>query len=110
MTQHGAGDRDLNPQFSLDLNAAIAALKAEPTWQGGDRNARTLYKDPADLRVVLTVLKDRGGAFKAFRSRARQHTHAGRSRPATGWRPHSGDAGRLVGGAGAESRAQPRGD
>lgn len=58
MTQHRAADRDLNPEsLSVDLNAEIAALKAEPAWQGGDRSAKTLYKDPADLRVVLTVLK-----------------------------------------------------
>ena len=58
MTQQRSADRDLNPELlSLDLADEINALKSEPTWQGGDRNARTLYKDPADLRVVLTVLK-----------------------------------------------------
>jgi quercetin dioxygenase-like cupin family protein len=58
MTQHRAADRDLNPELlSLDMKAEISALKSESSWQSGDRNAKTLYKDPADLRVVLTVLK-----------------------------------------------------
>ncbi len=33
-----------------------AALRREPAWQQGDRNAKTLVKE-ADLRVVLTALK-----------------------------------------------------
>ena len=61
MTQRRETGRELHPELlSLDLNAEIAALKSETAWQAGDRNAKTLYKDPADLRVVLTVLK--GGA------------------------------------------------
>jgi quercetin dioxygenase-like cupin family protein len=58
MSQNRPGDRDLSPTLlSLDLNAEIAGLKSESAWQSGDRNAKTLYKDPADLRVVLTVMK-----------------------------------------------------
>ena len=58
MSQNRSADRDLSPAvLNLDLNAEIASLKSETAWQSGDRNARTLYKDPADLRVVLTLLK-----------------------------------------------------
>jgi quercetin dioxygenase-like cupin family protein len=40
----------------LDLSQEIAALRREPAWQQGDRNAKTFVKE-ADLRVALTVLK-----------------------------------------------------
>jgi quercetin dioxygenase-like cupin family protein len=40
----------------LDLSQEVAALRREPAWQQNDRNAKTFVKE-ADLRVVLTVLK-----------------------------------------------------
>jgi len=40
----------------LDLSAEVAALRDEPAWQQGDRNARTFFKE-SDLRVLLTVLR-----------------------------------------------------
>jgi quercetin dioxygenase-like cupin family protein len=58
MTDHRPGERDLHPEvLAVQLAQEIGALKSESAWQRGDRNAKTLYKDPADLRVVLTVLK-----------------------------------------------------
>jgi quercetin dioxygenase-like cupin family protein len=51
-------DRDLHPRvLAVELADEITALKSESAWQRGDRNAKTLYKDAADLRIVLTVLK-----------------------------------------------------
>src|SRR4051812_27039083 len=41
---------------SFDLAQELAVLQQEPSWQHGDRNARTLVEAPG-LRVVLTVLK-----------------------------------------------------
>lgn len=43
---------------TLDLAREIAALRAEPSWQGG-HNAKTLVKRD-DLRVVLVALKPEG--------------------------------------------------
>ncbi len=40
----------------VDLNAAVDALRLEPAWLQGDRNARTFFKE-SDLRVILTVMK-----------------------------------------------------
>ena len=42
----------------LDLARELAALRAEPTWQGA-HNAKTLVKRD-DLRVVLVALKAAG--------------------------------------------------
>ena len=41
--------------LAFDLDAEIAALKAEPTWRATSHNARTLAKY-ADHRIVLVVL------------------------------------------------------
>jgi quercetin dioxygenase-like cupin family protein len=41
----------------LDLLGEAATLRREAAWVQGDRNAKTYVKE-ADLRVVLTVLKD----------------------------------------------------
>lgn len=58
MLEPRPGDRDLAPSMMhLSLADEISALKRESAWLNGDRNAKTLYKDPADLRVVLMVLK-----------------------------------------------------
>ena len=40
----------------FDLGRELASLKAEPSWQQGDRNARTLVEG-GDYRLVLTALK-----------------------------------------------------
>ncbi|HEX8968167.1 MAG TPA: hypothetical protein VF937_09820 [Chloroflexota bacterium] len=42
--------------LDFDLDAELASLKQELTWQRGDRNARTLVEEPG-LRVTLTALK-----------------------------------------------------
>lgn len=44
------------PAMRFDLNAELASLKAEPSWQHADRNARTLVRESA-LRIVLMALK-----------------------------------------------------
>ncbi|MDP8923156.1 MAG: AraC family ligand binding domain-containing protein [Chloroflexota bacterium] len=44
------------PVTVLDLLDEAHALRREPAWTQGDRNAKTFIKE-ADLRVVLTVLK-----------------------------------------------------
>lgn len=50
------GTRPLNaPLLTLDLPAACAQLKQEPTWTSNDRNALTLFKSDT-LRLVLTAL------------------------------------------------------
>ena len=43
------------PLLRLDLPAACAQLKQEPTWASNDRNALTLFKSDI-LRLVLTAL------------------------------------------------------
>ena len=50
----------------LDLSQEIATLRREPAWQQNDRNAKTFVKE-ADLRVVLTVLKQ-GAIVKEHRA------------------------------------------
>ena len=50
----------------LDLSQEAASLRREPAWQQNDRNARTFVK-AADLRVVLTVLKQ-GAIVKEHRA------------------------------------------
>lgn len=41
---------------TFDLMAELEQLRREATWQRGDRNAKTLYKD-ADEQLVLTAMK-----------------------------------------------------
>jgi quercetin dioxygenase-like cupin family protein len=53
----------------FDLGAEIASLKCEASWQGGDRNARTLVEEP-NLRLVLVVMK--------YGARLREHQTNGR--------------------------------
>lgn len=48
------------PALTFDLMREVDQLRAEPAWQDGDRNAKTLVKDP-DFRVVLTTLKAGAG-------------------------------------------------
>ena len=50
----------------LDLSQEAASLRREPAWQQNDRNAKTFVK-AADLRVVLTVLKQ-GAIVKEHRA------------------------------------------
>lgn len=50
----------------LDLSQEVATLRGEPAWQQSDRNAKTFVKE-ADLRVVLTVLKQ-GAIVKEHRA------------------------------------------
>jgi quercetin dioxygenase-like cupin family protein len=50
----------------LDLAQEGALLRREPAWQQNDRNAKTFVK-AADLRVVLTVLKQ-GATVKEHRA------------------------------------------
>jgi quercetin dioxygenase-like cupin family protein len=61
-------ERLVAPTLTFDLASGVAALKQEPSWQRGDRNGRTLAKEPS-FRVVLTALKT--GA------RLREHGAAG---------------------------------
>jgi quercetin dioxygenase-like cupin family protein len=46
----------LLPLLHIRLEEQIEALKREPTWRSGDRNAVTLTKDAA-LRLVLVAMK-----------------------------------------------------
>ena len=55
--------------LDFDLGAEVERLHEEPAWGQGDRNAKTLVKQP-DFRVVLTAMK--AGA------RLAQHEAAGR--------------------------------
>ncbi len=48
--------RVAGPVLTFDLTHEIEQLMREPAWTAGDRNAKTLVKDP-DLRAVLTALK-----------------------------------------------------
>jgi quercetin dioxygenase-like cupin family protein len=49
-------DRLARTTASFNLAGELEKLHAEPAWQAGDRNARTLSKKPR-LRVVLMALK-----------------------------------------------------
>jgi quercetin dioxygenase-like cupin family protein len=40
----------------FDLADEVSRLRSEPAWLQGERNAKTLVKQP-DLRAVLTVMK-----------------------------------------------------
>jgi quercetin dioxygenase-like cupin family protein len=51
---------------TLDLREEAAALRREPAWQQGDRNAKTFVK-ANDLRLVLTTLKQ-GAVVKEHRA------------------------------------------
>ena len=42
--------------MAFDIAVELATLKQEPSWQRGDRNARTLIEREG-FRLVLTVLK-----------------------------------------------------
>ena len=42
--------------LDFDLEAELASLKQEASWQRGDRNARTLVEEPG-FRVTPTALK-----------------------------------------------------
>jgi quercetin dioxygenase-like cupin family protein len=42
--------------MAFDLDAELASLKQEPSWQRGDRNGRTLVEE-SGLRVTLIGLK-----------------------------------------------------
>jgi quercetin dioxygenase-like cupin family protein len=42
--------------MDFDIATELATLKQEPSWQRGDRNARTLV-DAGGFRMVLTALK-----------------------------------------------------
>jgi quercetin dioxygenase-like cupin family protein len=53
--QRGA-QRLAAPHLVFELSDELERLKAEPSWQRGDRNANTLVKEP-DFRIVLTALK-----------------------------------------------------
>jgi quercetin dioxygenase-like cupin family protein len=44
------------PKATFDLTREAEQLRGEAAYQRGDRNAKTLLKDPP-LRLVLTVLK-----------------------------------------------------
>ena len=56
----GTGEREARPLMeglmTFALHDEIAALRAEPQWRDGDRNARTLAKD-IDFRALLSVLR-----------------------------------------------------
>lgn len=54
------------PLTMLNLSEESAALRREPAWQQGDRNAKTFVKE-GDLRLVLTVLKQ-GATVKEHRA------------------------------------------
>ena len=53
------------PVMVLDVPREVELLRREPAWAQGDRNAKTLVKEP-DLRVVLTVLKQ-GASLREHR-------------------------------------------
>jgi quercetin dioxygenase-like cupin family protein/hemerythrin-like domain-containing protein len=48
--------RMAGPLLRFDLAAELAQLHQEPSWQRGDRNAKTLVRQP-DFRIVLTAMK-----------------------------------------------------
>ena len=54
------------PTTVLDLLDEAAALRREPAWPQGDRNAKTFVK-AGDLRLVLTTLKQ-GAIVKEHRA------------------------------------------
>ncbi len=63
--QRGAR-RVMAPALRFDLDAELASLRAEPSYQRGDRDARTLVDEPG-FGVVLTALKD-GTTLRAHRT------------------------------------------
>ena len=65
----------VGPALTFDLGPEIEQMRHEAAWQQGDRNARTLVKQPG-LRIVLTLMK--GGA------RLRDHRCSAGTRPARG--------------------------
>jgi quercetin dioxygenase-like cupin family protein len=59
--------------LEFDLDAELASLKAEASWQDGDRNARTLVEEPT-LRVVLVVMK-RGARLREHHANGQVSIH-----------------------------------
>jgi quercetin dioxygenase-like cupin family protein len=80
---HGHGETSGSPQrppqrvignlLRYDLRAEAAALRQEPAWQRGDRNAKTLVKETG-FRVVLTTLKS-GGRLREHQAPTRLTLH-----------------------------------
>jgi quercetin dioxygenase-like cupin family protein len=68
-TSERAPQRMAAPVLTFDLAHEMARLHTEQAWRQGDRNAKTLVKEP-DFRIVLIVL--RAGA------RMDRHQAAGR--------------------------------
>ena len=58
--------RVIAPVLRFDIDAELASLRAEPSYQRGDRNARTLVDEPG-FGMVLTALKD-GTTLRAHRT------------------------------------------
>lgn len=58
---HGSDERGPRPLteslMAFDLRQEIAALREEPAWTEGDRNARTLVKS-AGIRLLLASLRE----------------------------------------------------
>lgn len=61
--------RLVGTMLAFDLAREMALLHEESAWQHGDRNAKTLVKEP-DFRIVLIALRAGG--------RMEQHRAAGR--------------------------------
>lgn len=57
------------PVLAFDLIHEVAQLHAEAAWQRGDRNAKTLVKEP-DFRIVLIALRA-GGRMEEHRAAGR---------------------------------------
>jgi quercetin dioxygenase-like cupin family protein len=51
-----AGREMIAPLMQFAFDVEIDSLRAEPEYESGDRNSRTLAKE-TDLRVLLTVLR-----------------------------------------------------
>jgi quercetin dioxygenase-like cupin family protein len=60
--------------LGFDLRAELASLRGEASWQGGDRNARTLVEEPT-LRIVLVVMK-RGARLREHDAHGPVSVHA----------------------------------
>lgn len=81
------------PVMAFDLASEIEQLYAEPAWRTGDRNAKTLVKEPG-VRIVLTVLKasastaphqvDAPVSLQVLRGRLRVHLPDGSREAAAG--------------------------
>src|SRR5688500_1680876 len=51
------GPRLAGPVLTFERGAELEQLRREATWRQGDRNARTLVKEP-DFRIVLAIMKN----------------------------------------------------